>query len=603
MIRKKIIWRIYAIFLVSAMASFAAMAWYSTHSLRRFHQEQVAADLLMRAQIIAKETAALLPETKTGTVDRLCKDLGHLTSTRITVILPDGRVIGDSEANPADMENHRHRPEIVAALKGITGTAIRFSDTRCQSLMYLALQVRQDNKVLAVTRVSLPLSIIDWSLNSLVRQIILGWLIIAGLFALVAWLLSRRISRPLEDMRRVAERIADGDLDARVARPDSEELGDLARALNRMAAQLDERLNTITRQRNEQQAVLASMAEGVLAVDRDERILHLNQAAAHLLDLAPEQARGRSIQETVRNRDLQNLISAALAGTAPVESDIVLYGNKERFLQLHGTALTNAAGKNIGALVVLNDITRLKQMETIRRDFVANVSHELKTPITALRGCVETLSGSEPMDPAENARFLAMMERQTARMQAIVEDLLSLSRIEFDAERHRIALDPGSIGNVLQGAIQSFAAPAAAKEIALELNCPADLTAPINAALLEQAVGNLLDNAIKFSANGTSIRVTGRRIDSGGAACPQDARPVSEVAIQVTDQGPGIEKQHLPRLFERFYRVDQARSRALGGTGLGLAIVKHIVLAHRGTVSVESTPGQGSIFTIRMPRS
>jgi len=328
--------------------------------------------------------------------------------------------------------------------------------------------------------------------------------------------------------------------------------------------------------------------EGVLAVDRDERILHLNHAAARLLDLAPEQARGRSIQEAVRNRDLQAFIGATLAGTGSAEDEIVMYGNEERFLQLHGTALTDSTDHNIGALIVLSDITRLKHLETVRRDFVANVSHELKTPITALKGCLETLSDPRPMDAAENARFLAMMTRQAARMEALVEDLLSLSRIEFDAERKRIALDPGAISDVLQRAVQSFSAAAAAKSISLTVECPAEVTALINAVLLEQAVGNLLDNAIKFSANGTRV-LASVHLDG------------NEVEIQVTDQGPGIEKKHLARLFERFYRVDQARSRTLGGTGLGLAIVKHIALAHRGTVSVVSDPGQGSTFTIRIP--
>ena len=581
-------WRIYVSFLVSAMIAFATMAWYATQSLRWFHQDQVATELSMQAQIVAREAAAILPETEPGTADRLCKELGRLMTTRITLILPDGRVIGDAKNNPAGMENHRNRPEIAAALKGTTGKAVRFSDTRRQSLMYLAMPVRQGNILLAVARVSLPLSVIDWSLHAVVRNIILSWVIVAILFAVVTWLLSRRISRPLEDMRRVAERIAHGDLEARVARPDSAELGDLARTLNQMAEQLGERLSTITRQRNEQEAVFASMAEGVLAVDRDECILHLNHAAARLLDFAPEQAHRRSIQEAVRNRDLQAFIGATLAGNGPAENEIVIYGNEERFLQLHGTALTDSAGHNIGALIVLSDITRLKRLETVRRDFVANVSHELKTPLTALKGCVETLSDTKPMDPVENSRFLAIMARQVARMEALVEDLLSLSRIEFDAERKRVALDPGAIGDVLQRAIQSFTVTAAAKSISLAVECPTKVVAPINVALLEQAVGNLLDNAIKFSANGTRILASGRLAGN-------------EVEIQVTDQGPGIEKKHLPRLFERFYRVDQARSRALGGTGLGLAIVKHIALAHRGTVTVASEPGKGSTFTIRIP--
>ncbi|MBU4286493.1 MAG: HAMP domain-containing protein, partial [Verrucomicrobia bacterium] len=550
--RKKIMWRIYASFLMSAMIAFAAMAWYATHSLRGFHQDQVAVELLIQAQIVAREAAAILPEQESGVADRLCKELGRLMTTRITIILPDGRVIGDAEDNPAGMENHRNRPEITAALKGETGKAVRFSDTRRQSLMYLAIPVRQGNTLLAVARVSLPLAFIDWSLHAVIRNIIMGWLIVAILFAAITWLLSRRISRPLEDIRRVAERIAHGDLEARVARPDSEELGDLARTLNQMAEQLGERMGTITRQRNEQEAVFSSMAEGVLAVDRDERILHLNHAAARLFDLAPEQARGRSIQETVRNRDLQAFIGATLAGTGPAEGEIVIYGNEERFLQLHGTVLTDSAAHNIGALIVLSDITRLKRLETVRRDFVANVSHELKTPITALKGCVETLSDTRPMDPVENSRFLAMMTRQVARMEALVEDLLSLSRIEFDAERKRVTLEPGAIGDVLQRAANSFTVAAAAKLISLSVECPAEVTAPINAALLEQAVGNLLDNAIKFSVNGTRILIGGRLADN-------------DVEIQVTDQGPGIEKKHLSRLFERFYRVDEARSRPLGG--------------------------------------
>ncbi|MDD5676447.1 MAG: ATP-binding protein [Kiritimatiellae bacterium] len=586
--RKKIMWRIYVSFLLSAMIAFTAMAWYATHSLKMFHQEQVAAELMVHAQIVAREAAAILPEQASGAADRLCKELGRLMTTRITLILPDGRVIGDAEDNPAGMDNHRNRPEIAAALKGAIGQAVRFSDTRRQSLMYLAIPVRQGNTLLAVVRVSLPLTAIDWSLHAVVRNIVLGWLIVALLFAVVTWLLSRRISRPLEDMRRVAERIARGDLEARVARPDSEELGDLARTLNQMAEQLSERLSTITRQRNEQEAVLTSMMEGVLAVDRDECILHLNHAAARLLDLAPEQARGRSIQEAVRNRDLQAFIGATLAGTGSAEGEIVIYGNEERCLQLHGTALKDNADHNIGALIVLSDITRLKRLETVRRDFVANVSHELKTPITALKGCVETLSDTRPMDPAEDARFMAMMTRQVERMEALVEDLLNLSRIEFDAEHKRIALDPGAVGAVLQRAAQSFITAAAAKSISLVVECPADVTAPINAALLEQAMGNLIDNAIKFSANGARVLVSGRLAGN-------------VVEIQVADQGPGIEKKHLPRIFERFYRVDQARSRTLGGTGLGLAIVKHIVLAHRGTVTVASEPGQGSAFTIRIP--
>ena len=585
----RLLWRIYLYFFLCTLLALAASAWYSNRSLRQYHQEQIAADLLVRARLLASELGGVRFDAQTEEVDRRCKEFGRLTQTRVTVVLPDGKVVGDSDQNPASMENHRNRPEIGEALAGRTGQSIRFSDTLRRTLMYLAIPVERDGAVAAVVRTSLPLSVIDWALHTVYRHIAFGGLIVAALFAVVALYLSRRISQPLEDMQRVAERLASGDLGARVASPAGEEMGSLARTLNQMAAQLAERVATITRQSNEQKAVFASMVEGVLAVDREERILHLNGAAARLLGLVPEQVRGRSIQEAVRNHDLQTFISDTLTASAPAEREITLYGPDERFLQLHGTALTDASGARMGVLVVLNDITRLKRLETVRRDFVANVSHELKTPITALKGCVETLADGAHRTPEDAERFIGMMARQVDRLGAIVEDLLSLSRLEHDAERNRVPLEPGPVCDVLRRAVQSFAKAADTKRIAIAMECPGDLVAPINAPLLEQAVGNLIDNAIKYSGEGTRVTVAGAAAENG-------------VEIRVRDQGAGIEKRHLPRIFERFYRVDQARSRALGGTGLGLSIVKHIVLAHHGTVAVESTPGQGSSFTIRLPR-
>jgi two-component system phosphate regulon sensor histidine kinase PhoR len=272
-----------------------------------------------------------------------------------------------------------------------------------------------------------------------------------------------------------------------------------------------------------------------------------------------------------------------------VERDVVFREDEDRFIQLHGAALRDETGAIIGGLVVMNDITRLKRLESLRRDFVANVSHELKTPLTTLKGCVETLSDGAVANPDEAGRFLGMMDRQVGRLEAMVDDLLVLSRLEHESDRGGVELVPGSVNDVLSRVVQSFFDRAAKKGIHLILDCPDSITAPINAALLEQAMGNLVDNAIKYSAEETAITVS--------AGMQGDA-----VAIAVADQGLGMEKKHLDRIFERFYRVDPARSRAQGGTGLGLAIVKHIALAHRGSVTVASTPGQGSTFTLRIPR-
>ncbi|MEI6514754.1 MAG: ATP-binding protein, partial [bacterium] len=325
-----------------------------------------------------------------------------------------------------------------------------------------------------------------------------------------------------------------------------------------------------------------------LAVDRAEHVLHINPAACRLLGVKPEEGRGRHILEVVRNIDLQEFLLATLNSEESTEREVALRGGVERMLQVHGAALKDADGSPIGAVVVMNDITRLKRLESMRRDFVANVSHELKTPITTLKGCVETLSDGMPHDPAETARFLDMMGRHVNRLEAMVEDLLSLSRLEYEAERGEIPMEPASISDVLARAVQTFSKRAEEKGMLLVLDCPDVIRATVNASLLEQAVGNLLDNAIKYSSGETRITVLATR--------EQD-----QVEIRVSDEGTGIEKKHLERIFERFYRVDQARSRAMGGTGLGLAIVKHVALAHHGTISVDSVPGQGSTFILRIP--
>ncbi len=586
---QKLVWRIYFVFLAATLLALAAVAWNAARAFREFHQNHTAEVLLARARIIAQGLEQE-PAADPARMDALCKELGRLSATRISIILPDGRVVGDTEEIPADMENHRRRPEVAAALDGREGQAVRYSNTLRRNLMYVAVPAVHAGQVTAIVRTALPLADVQWTLSAVYRHIAAGVAAAALLFAVIALGLSHRISRPLSEMRAAAERMSQGELDTSVAEAGGDEIGALARALNRMARALRERMETIDRQRSEQAAVLAGMAEGVLALDGDGRIIQINRAAERLLECLPGQARGRMLQEIARNPQLQEFAAATLAARTPEETEIVLHGPQDIFLQLHGAALQDHAGRQIGAVIVLNDISRLKRLENMRRDFVANVSHELKTPITAIKGCVETLTDNAAAGGAEAERFMAMLARHTRRLEAIVEDLLNLSRIEFDAERQNIPLEPTAVAGVLRRAVDALAAAAAAKRIAIALVCPDGLAAPINAPLLETAVVNLLSNAVKFSGPDTRVEVRAETTQG-------------RLAISVADQGQGIEARHLPRIFERFYRVDQARSRALGGTGLGLAIVKHIALAHRGSASVASTPGAGSIFTITIPQA
>ncbi len=371
-----------------------------------------------------------------------------------------------------------------------------------------------------------------------------------------------------------------------------DECAHVADALNRMAAALDARLRAMAREGREQQAVLYSMLEGVLAVDEEERVLKLNEAAARLLRVDAARAEGRPLQEVARNADLHRFVARVLASRTPQEGEFVLRDDVresgERVIQAQGTVLRDEAGHAIGGLVVLNDVTRLRRLETVRREFVANVSHELRTPITAIKGFVETMVEAGAADPGENLRYLGIVQRQADRLDAIIEDLLTLSRLEQDEAGEAVVLSEEPLRRTLLAAAQAVEPFAAERGVPVEVACPDDLRARLTAPLLEQAVVNLVHNAVKYSEPGRPVVVSA--VAAGGGA-----------EIRVRDEGCGIAPEHLPRLFERFYRVDKGRSRRQGGTGLGLSIVKHIVRAHGGSVAVASEPGRGSAFTIALP--
>jgi two-component system, OmpR family, phosphate regulon sensor histidine kinase PhoR len=589
--RRRLVAQLLPSYLIIVLLALLAVTWYVSQAWRHAFLEQTAADLKIRADLVIPQFQARLSPLQAEAVDRLCKELGQRSATRLTVILPSGRVVGDSSQNPARMDNHGDRPEIQQALKGEMGGSTRLSFTEETPMMYVAAPVMDQGRVTAVVRASLTVAFIDRVLNAMYVKIALGGMGAALLAALLSLWMARRLSAPLKEMQQAAQRFAQGDLRVKVPVPASDELASLAEALNYMAAQLDQRLRTVIRQRQEQEAVLASMVEGVLAVDHQERLITLNQAGGRLLGVDPEAVRERFLPEVVRHSDLQNFVTRALASPRQVDGEVVLRDSgRDRLLQLRGTTLRDLQGKAFGALIVINDVTRLRRLEQARRDFAANVSHELKTPITSIKGFVETLLAGAIHEP-ENARsFLQIIAKHADRLNEIIDDLLSLSRIEQDSEQGKIALATGGLKEVLDNAIQVCRERAAAKDIEIDLTCPDDLAAAINGPLLLQAVVNLIDNAVKYSPAARPVQV-------------EASRDTGEVVIQVRDQGPGIAPEHLPRLFERFYRVDPGRSRKVGGTGLGLAIVKHIAQAHGGYVTLESAPGKGSAFLIHLPQA
>ncbi len=587
--KKRLLWQLYPSYLLITLISLLAVSLFASSAFREFFLERTAADLKSRAYLLEKQVGNYIVPLDGMSVDSICKSAGRQSSTRITVILPSGKVVGDSEEAPESMDNHANRFEVAEALLGNLGTSNRYSSTLRQDMMYLAIPLEKNNEVIAVLRTSIPVTSIYDELKSIQIKIVFGYLVIALFAAGISLFISKRISRPIEEMKKGAEQFACGDLAYRMPAPDTQEMGGLAEAMNQMAAHLDDRIKTAIKQRNELEAVLSSMKEGVIAIDRDEKIISINQAAARMFKRNSSDLEQRSIQEVIRNSELQKIIKKAISSGEHSEGDVVLYQDKEIILNVQTTSLLDENKKFIGIIVVLNDVTRLRRLENMRKEFVSNVSHEIKTPLTAIKGFVETLSHGAMDNPDEAKRFLNIIEKHVNRLVSIIEDLMHLSVIEQRDKSEGIKLEKGHIRSVIKTAIQVCQTKAEAKKIKVNLICHEDISAKIDTQLLEQAVVNLLDNAIKYSKEGGLVQVEAIIADT-------------EVCISFKDHGIGIPKEHLPRLFERFYRVDKARSRKLGGTGLGLAIVKHIVQTHGGYVTVESEPGEGSNFIIHLPK-
>ncbi len=593
--RRNLFWHLFPACLALSLAALLACGAVASWHYRRAALAAATSGLETEARRLESRLAGRLAPEQAAFVDSLCKALGRGVPLRLTVILPDGVVLGDSEEDPRVMAGHGDRPEIRAALAGRVGVASRASPSQSRNLLYVAVPSRDrpvSDGVAGAVRAALPLTAVDAPVRAFARRIALLWLLVAALAALTAAWLARGLARPLAVLRQGVERLAEGQPGARTARAGPDEIADLATALNRMAAALDARLDTAGRQHSEREAVLASMMEGVLAVDEQERVIELNQAAARLLRVEIPRTLGRPLGEVTRNADLRRFVSGVLTARSPQEGEFRLddpaRAGSERVMQAHGTVLRDETGRGIGALVVFNDVTRLRRLEIVRREFVANVSHELKTPITAIKGFLETLLEGGAKDRGETLRFLEVVARQADRLNAIIEDLLTLSRLEQEEAGAQVELAVTAVQGSLQTALQACEPLARERGIPLTLDCAPDLVVRLNGALLEQAVINLVNNALKYSEAGHPVAVSAARSDAG-------------LEIRVADGGCGIAREHLPRLFERFYRVDRGRSRRQGGTGLGLAIVKHIVKVHGGTVGVESAPGEGSTFTIVIP--
>jgi len=572
----------------TALAAVVVLAWAAGRLYEQFALRQLAANLQAHALLLEHQVLGAVRAGEVRESGAFCQGLGNPPGLYLSVLDADGRILCEVPSLLAPGTDLRDRAEVAAALEGRTIAERRLSVVLKKEYLFVAVPFFREGRRLAIVRAGGDLSQfgeVIYRLYLWAAGAGLGSSLLAGLLALRH---ARRVREPLERIRDIMSQYGQGDLERRLPVPDSADLRELVQSINGMASKLEERLKEILARRNEQEAVFLSMIEAVIAVDLNRNVINMNRVAGELFSTDLSEARGRSLLEVVRNPDLQRFMNATLARDAPTEREIELDA-EQRILSAHGTALRDSEGRRIGALLVLNDVTRLRRLENLRRDFVANVSHELKTPITSIKGFVETLIDGAVRDPAAAERFLRIISRQADRLTAIIEDLLQLSRIERETERQEVELRPHSLAAILRGAVELCQPQAEEKDMLIELDSPKDFVAAVNPPLLESALVNLIDNALKYSQPGGKVRVALTDTEHGAV-------------ISVQDWGPGIAPAHLPRLFERFYRVDHSRDRKAGGSGLGLSIVKHIAQAHAGKVEVESKVGEGSVFSLRLPK-
>ncbi|MFN2436269.1 MAG: ATP-binding protein [Desulfotignum sp.] len=587
--KQKLIWQIFPFFLVIIIVSLSVEAWYFNRHSRRFFLENTEKELIVRARLIELKIAGMLSEkpVQEQKLNALCKEVGAAIQTRITIVAPSGRVIADSFARVATMENHRNRPEIKTAFSGRQGMAIRGSRTLDQDMMYIALPVEGPEGVSAVIRTAVSVSAIEKNIQSTRNKVLLFLIFTVIAAAGVCWYVTRKIIQPLEEIKKGAQAFARGDLSNRLPVPDTEELSAVARSMNQMAQNLAHQIQEALDRQRELEAVHASMQEGVIAIDNQEKIITINDAAARIFSFPAPELKNKSVLEVARNYELQTFIHTALSTHEPVEDDIRIHQDKEQILNVHSSALWDSRDQRIGTLIIFHDITRIRRLEKMHKDFAANVSHELKTPLTTLKGFIETLQTMPDTTSEDRPGFLRILEKNVNRMIDLVDDLLALSHLER-LEGTGVRFDETRLSDLIQSAVTTCGPLAEAKQIQVQMACPEDLTVRVDPVLIEQAIVNLVENAVKYSPENARVAIVVRN-------------PGTDIEIDVIDSGTGIAAEHLPKIFNRFYRVDKGRSRQEGGTGLGLAIVKHIIHYHNGQITVSSVKNKGTTFHIRLP--
>ncbi len=576
-------WRITIPIIVLIIASMTALGIYLTNSVRNSQLDNLRFQLEQEAKITAEASIPTLLN-EGDTPDVLAKKLGKEIDTRVTIIAPDGTVLGDSDENPTTMENHATRPEVKDALATGIGESTRFSTTLKEQMMYVAVPVKSQGEIMAIARVALPLTTVEDSVSHVTRIIILATVIIAVLAVLATWIITRTMTRPIRELTKASKRIAAGQMGQKINIATKDEIGQLAQAFNEMSANLNTTVETISTEKTKLANILASMADGVIMTDVDGNIALANREAGVLFDFKEESVVDKPVIEVVHDHEVDEILKLCLK-TGKEQSTQFESGITRRFLRAIAVPI-NKQDKLGGVLVLLQDLTELRNLQTMRRELVGNISHELRTPIAGIKAMVETLRDGAVNDKKAAADFLARIESEVDRLSQIVAELTQLSRIETG--QAELKKEPVNLNALVDEVLAEMNPLAKRQQVKLLKQLSPDLP-PVLADKdrIRQTITNLTHNAIKFNKPGGKVT----------ASTNYNSKSVSLI---VADTGIGISKDDLPHVFERFYKADKARTS--GGSGLGLAIAKHTIQAHGGEISAQSEEGKGSTFSFNLPR-
>jgi len=603
MFRSQLFWRFYAGYVVIILISTLIVGALVSRQVEENNMLEINHSLAISSELLAEVAKPTLVNSSlylSGAdylkpLQEKIVLLGQKTESRLTAIDSSGLVIADSQETPKNMDNHNFRPEIIEARTHGFSTISRFSQTLQQNMVYRAQSVNDGKAILGFVRVSLPLHNIDQKLGLLRLNVLYGAAIAAFSALILGFFFVKHFLSPIVRMTEVAESISKGDYNRRIEINQRDEMGMLARAVNRMALTSSQRMEKITEDRNRLAGILTGMVEGVIYVDENQLIQHINQAALNMLSLSKAGCLDKPIWEQVRIEEITTAVEQAIDTGHVVktqlckESSQLTGQSKDTVIDIYVAAILNENSRSIGVVIVLNDISEIALLERIRRDFVANASHELKTPITAIRALTETILDDEHMDSAISRRFTEKINAQSLRLSTLVTDLMTISRLESDETAK--PLQVLNFKKIVESSSADVTTACQDKNIKLSSQlCEARVQIEADEQAISQLVDNLLDNAVKYTLENGSISILMHvNLDQ------------TKVVLEVKDNGIGISTQHQKRIFERFYRVDKARSRDLGGTGLGLSIVKNIAEQHGGSVSIQSRLGEGTSFTVILP--